>query len=75
MNALLTGGAAPKPKHRSLVEALAAAARIDLAEAGLGYIDLDEHETWSTFDTLRERAAHLARALLARGVRPNDRRR
>lgn len=73
MNAVLNGGAAPKPKHGSLVEALAAAARVDLAEAGLGYIELNEHETWSTFGRLRDRAAHIARALLARGVRPHDR--
>ncbi|MBI2396149.1 MAG: fatty acyl-AMP ligase [Deltaproteobacteria bacterium] len=73
MNALLTGGAAPKPKHGSLVEALAAAARVELAEAGLGYIHLNEHETWTTFAELHDRAAHVARALLARGVRPNDR--
>lgn len=73
MRALLSGGPPPTSKHATLVEALKAAARVELAEAGLGYVDLDEHETWVSFGALYDKAAHLARALFARGVRPGDR--
>lgn len=73
MKALLEGAPAPAAKYRTLGEALAAAARVELREAGLGFVDLHDREEWTSFADVRDRAAHLARALIERGVRPGDR--
>ncbi|MGZ3449798.1 MAG: AMP-binding protein [Polyangiales bacterium] len=72
LEGVLEGGPAPSAKHETLVDALTVAARVELAEAGLGFVGRDD-EHWSTFGALLDRAAHLARALFARGVRPGDR--
>jgi acyl-CoA synthetase (AMP-forming)/AMP-acid ligase II len=69
---VLEGGPAPSTKHATLVDALVTAARFDLEEAGLGYIGRDG-ESWASYGALLDRAAHLARALLDRGIRPGDR--
>jgi len=73
MSAYLEGAPAPSPKYATLSEALAAAARVDVRDAGLGFVDLHDQEQWTSFGAVLDRAAHLARALLARGVRPGER--
>jgi acyl-CoA synthetase (AMP-forming)/AMP-acid ligase II len=70
VTAILSGAAAPTPKHATLVSALHEAAR---SEAALTFVDLHEREERLPFSAIRDRAEASARALIAHGVRPGDR--
>lgn len=66
----MNGPRLPRPKHRSLNEALAASAT---SEAGLTFVDLAERETFLPYGELHARARRTAGALRARGVETGDR--
>ncbi len=66
----LVGPPLPPPRHPTLAHALAAAAE---SASGATFVDLAERETSVPWRTLRARAARVAGALAARGVREGDR--
>ncbi len=70
MKARLVGPPAPRSRHATLVDALAAAAA---SAEGLVFCDAREREERLSFRELFERARATAAALVERGVRPGDR--
>ncbi len=68
--ARLVGPPASPPRHRTLVEALAAAAS---HASGVTFVDLAEREVTIGWSEVAERAARAATTLRGWGVRPGDR--
>ena len=66
----MKGPLLPRPKHRTVNEALAASAA---SGEGLTFVDLAEGETVVSYGEIRARARRTAGALRARGVAPGDR--
>jgi fatty-acyl-CoA synthase len=66
----MKGPPLPVPEHRTINEALEAAAA---APSGITFVDLHERETFLPFAEIRARAGRTAAALLRKGVRPGDR--
>ncbi len=67
---ILHGPPAPPPRHATLAQALAAAAR---HPSGVTFVDLHERETFLSWGEVRARAERAAAALAAMGVEPGDR--
>ncbi len=67
---ILRGPPAPPPRHPTLVDALAAAAR---HPSGVTFVDLSERETFVPWAEVRSRAGRAAAALAGMGVAPGDR--
>jgi acyl-CoA synthetase (AMP-forming)/AMP-acid ligase II len=67
---ILRGPPAPPPRHPTLVDALAAAAR---HPSGVTFVDLSERETFLPWAEVRARAERAAAALAAMGIARGDR--
>lgn len=70
---MILGPPARASKHRTLVDALAAAAASTVATDGVVFVELDEQETFHPWSRVVERAQRAAASLAAAGVVPGDR--